>query len=116
MSVVIKMDMPNCCAECSFRFSYGQCWQNEFGFMCAARMGEKLKVNLSTGKDDDCPILCELPKKHGKLIDLDEFLSKIGLEDNEENREDNVGEIVTLEDFDNLTTIIEAEGEHENSI
>lgn len=51
-----------------------------------------------------------LPKGHGRLIDVNELLDRIGLEDNDSNREDNVGEIITLEDFDFISTIIEADG------
>lgn len=106
MSVVIKMDMPKSCRECA----------KKCGLIdhCAAFISEDWgKHDVSCERATDCPILCELPEKHGRLIDLDEFLEQIGLEDNEENREDNAGEIVTLEDFDNAPTIIEAEGEHD---
>lgn len=50
-----------------------------------------------------------LPKGHGKIIDVNNLLDRIGLEDNESNREDNVGEIITLEDFDYIPTIIPAD-------
>jgi hypothetical protein len=54
-----------------------------------------------------------LPKGHGKLFDVNDLLDRIGLEDNESNREENVGEIVTLEDFDYIPTIIPADTESE---
>lgn len=54
-----------------------------------------------------------LPKNHGRLIDVNDILDRIGLEDNDGNREDNVGEIITLEDFDFIPTIIEADAESE---
>jgi hypothetical protein len=41
------------------------------------------------------------------------FLDRIGLEDNESNRDENIGEIVTLEDFDYIPTIIPAATESE---
>lgn len=50
-----------------------------------------------------------LPKGHGRLIDVNDLLDRIGLEDNDTNREENVGEIITLEDFDYTPTIIEAD-------
>lgn len=50
-----------------------------------------------------------LPKGHGRLIDVNDLLDRIGLEDNDSNREDNVGEIITLEDFDFTPPIIEAD-------
>lgn len=51
-----------------------------------------------------------LPKGHGKIIDVTDLLDRIGLDDTEENREDNVGEIVMLEDIDFIPAIIEADG------
>lgn len=54
-----------------------------------------------------------LPKGHGDLIDVNDLLDRIGLEDNDSNREENVGEIITLEDFDFIPTIIEADAESE---
>lgn len=54
-----------------------------------------------------------LPKGHGRLIDADYLLDRIGLDDNDENREENVGEVITLEDFDFTPTIIEADKEEE---
>ena len=54
-----------------------------------------------------------LPKGHGKLFDVNDILDRIGLEDNDANREENVGEIITLEDFDYIPTIIPADTESE---
>ena len=54
-----------------------------------------------------------LPKGHGRLIDVNDLLDRIGLEDNDSNREENVGEIITLEDFDFTPTIIESDKESE---
>ena len=54
-----------------------------------------------------------LSKRHGRLIDVNDLLDRIGLEDNDTNREENVGEIITLEDFDYTPTIIEADKESE---
>ena len=56
-----------------------------------------------------------LPKGHGRLIDINDLLDRIGLEDNDSNREDNVGEIITLEDFDFTPTILEADAESEDN-
>lgn len=52
-----------------------------------------------------------LPKGHGKIVDVNDILDRIGLEDNDVNREENAGEIVTLEDFDYIPTIVEADKE-----
>lgn len=43
------------------------------------------------------------------LISRKSFMEYLGLEDTEENREENVGEIVTLEDFDRQATAFDKE-------
>ena len=50
-----------------------------------------------------------LPKGHGRLIDVKDLLYEICLEDNDYNRDVNMGEIITLEDIDRIPTIIEAD-------
>lgn len=50
-----------------------------------------------------------LPKGHGRLINVNDLLDVINLEDNNYNRDENVGEIITLEDIDRIPTIIEAD-------
>lgn len=35
-----------------------------------------------------------------KFIDIDKFIEDLGFENTEQEREENIGEIVTLEDFD----------------
>ena len=54
-----------------------------------------------------------LPKGHGRLIDVNDLLDDISLEDNDYNRDVNVGEIITLENIDRIPTIIEADREGE---
>lgn len=52
-----------------------------------------------------------LPKGHGPLIDVNDLLEQIELEDTAENREENVGQTITLEDIDRITPVIEKEEE-----
>lgn len=52
-----------------------------------------------------------LPKGHGDLIDIKDLLDQICLEDTPENRECNMGEIITLEDLDRIDAIISADKE-----
>ena len=40
----------------------------------------------------------------GRLIDEDELISILGFENTQEEREENVGEIITLEDIDRIPT------------
>lgn len=39
-----------------------------------------------------------------RYIDVDKFIEYLGFENTEEERDENVGEIVTLQDFDNQIT------------
>lgn len=39
-----------------------------------------------------------------RLIDVDELMSRLGFEDTQMERKENVGEIITLEDVDNIPT------------
>ena len=48
-------------------------------------------------------------KMSDDLISRKAFMEYLGLEDTEENREENVGEIVTLEDFDRQATAFDKE-------
>lgn len=45
----------------------------------------------------------------GDLISRKAFMEYLGMEDTEENRKENVGEIVTLEDFDRQPTAFDKE-------
>ena len=40
----------------------------------------------------------------GRLIDADELISILGFENTQEERDENVGEIITLEDIDRIPT------------
>lgn len=52
-----------------------------------------------------------LRKGHSKLIDVKDLLEQICLEDTEQNRKLNLGEIITLEDIDRIEAIIEEDKE-----
>ena len=40
----------------------------------------------------------------GRMIDTDELIDILGFEDTQEERDENVGEIITLEDIDRIPT------------
>lgn len=68
MSVVVRMDMPENCCECQLRqedFDTGEEFCPFTGVEC-----------LSIGRQNNCPILCQLPEGHGRIIDADEFLKR----------------------------------------
>ena len=54
-----------------------------------------------------------LPKGHGKIIDVNDLLDRICLDNSDETRKDNVGELITLEDIDLIPALIEADNESE---
>ena len=72
MSVVVRMELPDCCDDCPMEYD---------GFMCRAihthfypkRDGCYLDPLIDTSKErlPDCPIICSLPECHGRLVDAD---------------------------------------------
>lgn len=63
MSVVVRMEMPENCCECQLRqedFDTGEEFCPFTGVEC-----------LSIGRQNNCPILCQLPEGHGRLVDAD---------------------------------------------
>ena len=68
MSVLIKMELPNCCAECPLE----QCEENYYGDImnrecCLIYKG--YTSEYSHKRREDCPLV-EI-KPHGRLIDAD---------------------------------------------
>lgn len=66
MSVVIKgKKMPENCLKCDFTDHFGNCWcRDKEPYKCDFTMEER---------PDWCPIIAELPEKHGPLVDLEEW-------------------------------------------
>lgn len=107
MSVVIKMDMPKSCGECA----------KKCGLIdhCAAFISEYWgKHDVSCERATGCPILCELPEKHGRLIDA-EKVENITWKDTGYNDGLNAVTVVR-ERIRELPTIIEAEAKNMNEI
>lgn len=81
MSVLIKgMEMPKCCAECSFLQE--SVWKlNMYPCVCVA--GDfVVKPSETDMRDGLCPLV-EVPTSHGRLIDVDK-LEVVGLKDYED--------------------------------
>ena len=57
MSVVVRMEMPENCAVCPFVTEYSRCV-----FLGMYAIDEDRRA-------DNCPIICQLPEGHGRLID-----------------------------------------------
>ena len=107
MSVVIGIDMPKSCYECA----------KKCGLInhCTAFISEDWgKHDVSCERATNCPILCELPEKHGRYGDLNNLkyrLHKFYL-DNEESAHHAYlsGIAQAIEMVVGEPTIIEAEG------
>lgn len=69
MGVYINMKMPTNCNQCPFNCIL---WYE--GRRCLAK-NERIKVNLNTGSDDNCPLVNVPP--HGRLIDADDLANSI---------------------------------------
>lgn len=69
MSLIIKADMPKGC-----------CWEQESGCfdICKLRKvcgrGVSDKPFMTGYRHPDCPIIGEIPDKHGRLIDADKLI------------------------------------------
>lgn len=62
---VVRMEMPRNCCECQLRqedYDTGEEFCQFTGVEC-----------LSIGRQNNCPIICQLPEGHGRLGDLDEL-------------------------------------------
>ena len=76
MSVLIKMEMPTTCCNCDFMaFNPEILWEDAMGeqrgaYVCK-RTGELID---NTKREDHCPLI-EV-KRHGRLIDADEFVKR----------------------------------------
>lgn len=68
---VVRMEMPINCLECPM---YD--W-NRQKLCCNAHFDLRPIPNGGVPKPDWCPIICQLPEGHGRLVDKDEMLKKI---------------------------------------
>lgn len=76
MGILIKgMKMPENCCKCEWHESYG----GDYDWCHACRLTGNMPIeNAESKRSDECP-LTELPEKHGRLVDADEFLKKMNL-------------------------------------
>lgn len=65
---VVRIDMPKGCWDCP-------CVNGEYGY-CQADKDER-QIEDPNERPSWCPIICQLPKGHGRLVDKDEMLKKI---------------------------------------
>ena len=80
MSVVVQMEMPNGCHDCKLRNMIGNCPIPIFD-----GPDEKKIWTLAEcfQRPPWCPILCQLPEGHGRLVDADACSSVLRKLENE---------------------------------
>lgn len=74
---VVRMEMPEKCAECPAWSICGTLHKYMLGIDCDSdwTYDDLLVITVETGfvKPDNCPIICQLPEGHGRLVDADEI-------------------------------------------
>ncbi len=66
---VVRMEMPKHCGECEL-----QIWDIWPGsFKCAKTRTDIMSHMRNRTKPNDCPIVCQLPDGHGRLVDADKL-------------------------------------------
>lgn len=68
MSVVVRMEMPSGCFYCP-------CVNGEFGY-CQADEEER-QIEGPNERPSWCPIICQLPEGHGRLVDADAYSAEM---------------------------------------
>lgn len=67
---VVRMEMPENCECCPMVFT-----ADVPGYHWCAALEQEVEQGLSRPKE--CPIICSLPKGHGRLVDADALLDYI---------------------------------------
>ena len=65
---VVRMKMPNSCYECEMRGAWAFC-----------PIGKWPVVGYKKQRHEDCPVICQLPEGHGRLIDADALIDVLGI-------------------------------------
>lgn len=68
MSVVVRMEMPKWCWDCP-------CVNGEYGYCQADK--EERQIEDPNERPSWCPIICQLPEGHGRLVDADDVNNHI---------------------------------------
>lgn len=78
MSIVVRMEMPESCSKC-------RAWSicpvlNEYMSAGCYEWSFEDVLNMTDDegftKPEDCPIICQLPEGHGRLVDAEEMYKK----------------------------------------
>ena len=57
---VVRMEMPKCCWDCP-------CVNGMYGYCQVDK--EERQIEDPDGRPSWCPIICQLPEGHGRLVD-----------------------------------------------
>ena len=79
---VVRMEMPSNCERCPMCGTEG-CGNGMYKLWC---MCGDIPAS-SQRRPDDCPIICQLPEGHGRLVDADELESRCRPVKNFENQD-----------------------------
>lgn len=63
---VVRMEMPRNCYECEMRGAWAFC-----------PIGKWPVVGYKKQRHEDCPIICQLPEWHGRLVDADALMELV---------------------------------------
>ena len=94
---VVRMEMPQNCYLCDFRGSWAFC-----------PIGKRPVVGYKKQRHEDCPIICQLPDGHGRLVDADALKEKAVHYSETEYHFDH--DAVEVDDIEDAPTIVPAEG------
>lgn len=70
---VVRMEMPKHCGECELKTWY--IWPGSF--KCVKTMHDIMSHIQNRTKPNDCPIICQLPEGHDRLVDADKFIEHL---------------------------------------
>lgn len=68
---VVRMEMPQSCEDCAAQYDCMACG------ITGSQWYGNAEFDPSKGRLSDCPIICQLPDGHGRLVDKNEMLKKI---------------------------------------
>ena len=101
MALIIKGDMPTCCWDCD------RDWETNCPLSASNEVYEEWKDVENEVRHPDCPIIGEIPDKHGDLIDRKALSDAIGKVITDRDRM--IGTYDTIEQIiDDAETIVEA--------
>lgn len=69
---VVRMEMPSCCHDCPFEAD-----QWDYPICRVTGRSEGYRFDARNNRMVDCPIVCSLPKGHGRLVDADDVNNHI---------------------------------------